>query len=96
MHIEDLRREIDHIDDELIRLFLKRMDIARQVAEYKKENNLPIYVPAREREKLQDVAAKAGADMEDYIRSLYSLIFEISRNYQTKCNNDEGGEIPQD
>ncbi len=89
MSIENLRTKIDCIDDEIVRLFVERMEVAKQVAEYKKENNLPIYVPAREREKLQDVAAKAGADMDDYIRSLYSMIFEISRSYQSKCNNQE-------
>ena len=89
MHIDDLREKIDSIDDELVRLFVERMEVAKEVAQYKKENNLPIYVPAREREKLQDVAKKAGQDMDDYIRSLYSMIFEISRSYQSKCNNQE-------
>lgn len=89
MHINDLREKIDSIDDELVRLFVERMEVAKEVAQYKKENNLPIYVPAREREKLQDVAKKAGQDMDDYIRSLYSMIFEISRSYQSKCNNQE-------
>ena len=89
MHIDTLREKIDSIDNELVRLFVERMEVAKQVAEYKKENNLPIYAPAREREKLQDVAAKAGNDMDDYIRSLYSMIFEISRSYQSKGNNQE-------
>ena len=89
MHIDILREKIDSIDDELVRLFVERMEVAKEVAQYKKENNLPIYVPAREREKLQDVSKKAGQDMNDYIRSLYSMIFEISRSYQSKCNNQE-------
>ena len=89
MQIDTLREKIDQIDDALVRLFVERMDVAKQIAEYKKENNLPIYVPAREREKLQDVASKAGNEMDDYIRSLYSMIFEISRSYQSKCNNQE-------
>lgn len=89
MDIDMLRRKIDSIDDDLVRLFVERMEVARQVAEYKKEKNLPIYAPAREREKLQDVAAKAGNGMDDYVRSLYSMIFEISRSYQSKCNNQE-------
>ena len=59
MDLSELRTEIDAIDSELVRLFGKRMEIAAQVADYKKENNLPIYVPAREREILKDVAEKA-------------------------------------
>ena len=58
MEIKELREQIDIIDDELVRLFAKRMDISKQVAEYKKENSLPIHVPAREREILQEVAKK--------------------------------------
>ena len=56
MDIKELRGQIDKIDDELVRLFGQRMDVAAQIADYKKENNLPIFVPAREREKLADVA----------------------------------------
>ena len=59
MDIHELRGEIDKIDDELVKLFTQRMDVAAQIADYKKEHNLPILVPAREREKLADVAQKA-------------------------------------
>ncbi len=86
MDLKELRTEIDAIDDELVRLFTQRMDVAARIADYKKENGLPILVPAREREKLQDVAEKAGADMADYTRVLYSMLFELSRSYQSKRN----------
>ena len=84
MELKDLRNEIDEIDDELVELFTRRMEIAARIADYKKENKLPIFVPAREREKLADVAAKAGADMSNYTRVLYSMLFELSRSYQSK------------
>ena len=87
MELKDLRNQIDEIDDELVKLFVKRMNISAQVADYKKANNLPIYVPAREREILQDVAEKAGSDMANYARVLYSMLFELSRSYQKKRNN---------
>ena len=60
MELKDLRCEIDKIDDQLIKLFVQRMEISAQVAAYKKEHQLPIFVPEREREKLADVAQKAG------------------------------------
>ncbi len=88
MDLTDLREQIDEIDDQMVRLFGQRMKIAAQVAAYKKEHNLPILVPSREREKLQDVAAKAGPDMENYTRVLYSMMFELSRSYQSKCNSE--------
>ena len=84
MDLRELRREIDGIDDEIVRLFAKRMDIAAEIAEYKKEHSLPILVPAREKEKLADVAEKAGKDMETYTKVLYSTLFELSRSYQSK------------
>ncbi len=86
MSLTDLRQEIDKIDDQLVSLFAQRMDIAAQIADFKKENGLPILVPAREREKLMDVAQKAGPDMENYTRALYSMLFELSRSFQSKRN----------
>ena len=87
MDITELRCEIDKIDDELVKLFGQRMEIAARIADYKKENNLPILVPAREREKLADVAQKAGPEMANYTRVLYSMLFELSRSYQGKRND---------
>ena len=86
MDINELRGEIDKYDDELVALFGKRMEVAARIADYKKENNLPILVPAREREKLADVAQKAGPEMANYTRVLYSMLFELSRSYQGKRN----------
>ena len=86
MDLKELRNEIDLIDDQIVKLFGQRMDVAARVAEYKKQNNMPIYVPAREREKLQDVSEKAGPEMANYTRVLYSMLFELSRSYQSKQN----------
>lgn len=86
MEINDLRNKIDSIDDELVRLFGKRMELSAQIADYKKANNMPIHVPSREREILKEVAAKAGTEMANYTRVLYSMIFELSRSYQSKRN----------
>lgn len=86
MDITELRTEIDDIDRELVSLFCRRMGLAAQIADYKKANNLPILVPTREREILQSVAKQAGQDMDSYARVLYSLLFELSRSYQSKRN----------
>ena len=87
MDLKDYRKEIDAIDDELVRLFGQRMEVAAKIADYKKAQGLPIHVPAREREKLVDVAAKAGHEMANYTRVLYSMLFELSRSYQSKRNS---------
>ena len=87
MDLSELRKEIDQIDDELVRLFCQRMDVASKVADYKKATGSPIYHPGREREILQKVAQKAGPEMENYARVLYSMLFELSRSYQSKRND---------
>lgn len=86
MDLKELRNEIDQIDDALVRLFCQRMDVSARIADYKKENGLPIFVPSREAEKLQDVAEKAGPEMAVYTRVLYDLLFELSRGYQSQRN----------
>lgn len=84
MDLAELRQEIDKIDDSLVSLFGARMDIAAKIAEVKKQTGAPIFVPAREREKLQEVAQKASPEMANYTRVLYSMLFELSRSYQSK------------
>lgn len=86
MDLNNLRREIDLIDQSLVELFIRRMNISAHVADYKKEHNLPIFVPAREREILHSVAEQAGPEMANYTRVLYSMLFELSRSYQNKRN----------
>ena len=84
MDLSTMRSEIDQIDTSLVELFVRRMNLSSQIADYKKEHNLPIYVPAREREILQMVAEQAGHEVSNYTRVLYSMIFELSRSYQNK------------
>lgn len=88
MDLNELRTQIDQIDDELVRLFCERMNISAKVADYKRENNLPIFHPGRERAILQSVSEKAGQEMENYARVLYSMLFELSRSYQAKRNGE--------
>ena len=88
MDLTEIRQEIDRIDQELVRLFCARMNLSAQVADYKKANHLPIFVPARERAILQKVAQMAGPEMENYTRVLYSMLFELSRSYQSKRNGE--------
>jgi chorismate mutase/prephenate dehydratase len=83
MDLKEIRAQIDDIDNDLVTLFNKRMALSAQVAEYKKANNVPIYVPSREREILLDVATRSGPETANYTRVLYSMIFELSRSYQS-------------
>ena len=82
MDISDARREIDKIDVELTELFVKRMKLSKEIAAYKKDNNLPVFDKTREREIINKAADRAGKDMENYISVLYTTLFDVSRSYQ--------------
>ena len=82
MELNELRNEINQIDDEILKLFLRRMEVTDQVADYKRQHDLPIYQPQREREILKTVAEKAGDEMGGYARVLFSMLMELSRQYQ--------------
>jgi chorismate mutase/prephenate dehydratase len=59
--IEKLRREIDRIDDELVRLLNQRASLAQQVGALK--NGAPVYRPEREAEVLRRVAQSSGGPL---------------------------------
>lgn len=82
--IKELRREIDTIDKEMVNLFCRRMDTARQIAEYKIENSLPVYDAKREREKLCELSSMAPAELQDYVCTVYNTLFDVSRAEQEK------------
>ena len=84
MDLNELRNEINTIDDEILRLFLKRMEVAGQVADYKKAHHLPIYQPQREQEILENVEQKAGSELGGYARALFSKLMELSKDYQSE------------
>lgn len=84
MDLTALRKEIDSVDAELVRLFCTRMGLAAQIGNFKKEHGLPVLAPGREAEKLLDVERMAGPEMAEYARVLYAALFELSRSYQNK------------
>ena len=85
----EYRAEIDRIDDEIVKLFTERMQVAGKIAEYKKENGLPVLDRTRERAKLKDVADKTPDEFKKYTRLLYSQMFEYSRSYQKSLMQNE-------
>ena len=89
MDLNELRNEINQIDAEILNLFLRRMDVSEQVADYKRANNLPIYQPQREREILKKVADQAGPEKSGYARVLFSMLMELSKSSQCGRNNKE-------
>ena len=83
MDLNDYRKEIDQIDDELIALFAKRMETAEKIAAYKQANGLRVLDARHEKEKMRTLMEKTPEDLREYVSSLYSLIFELSRSRQS-------------
>ncbi len=81
MNLQDIRVEIDRIDEEIIALFQKRMECSRQVAEYKLANSIPIFNPEREAVVLDRVEERAGT-YGSSARQLYATMMELSRALQ--------------
>lgn len=82
--LSTIREKINNIDNQLVDLWKDRMELCLSVAEYKKENNLPVLDANRERELLDRVADLAGDNLDVYSRVLYETIMSISRSYQHK------------
>lgn len=84
MDINESRKKIDSIDKELVKLFCERMDTAKDIAEYKKENSMPVFDGERERTLLDNIEQMAGEEHGDAARRLYGSLLELSRMHQNK------------
>ncbi|MEQ9305675.1 MAG: chorismate mutase, partial [Marinoscillum sp.] len=81
--LDELRKQIDQIDDELIKLLNKRMDIVKQVGELKRTDNTAIYRPEREKaivDRLEE--SSNGILNRQAIEAIFFEIFAVSRNYE--------------
>ena len=72
MDLTDYRREMDAADEQLLAAFEKRMEIAQRIAEYKRDNALPVLDAKREQQKLRAVAEKVPEELSEYAVTLYS------------------------
>jgi chorismate mutase/prephenate dehydratase len=89
MDITELRNDINAIDEEICKLFVKRMNTAVGIAEYKKAHNLPVLDASRERTVLQKVSNLTGRQFEAYARTLYQTLIDVSKAYQNEVIGDE-------
>lgn len=81
--LSEIRKDIDSVDENLKELFEERINLCREISEYKKENGLPIYDKGREDEKL-DMVSKGYEDpfMKDSIREFFSFLMGVSKKMQ--------------
>lgn len=81
--LEELRQEIDKIDQELLGLFVKRMDVCSQVADYKRTVGMPILDVKREKEVLEaKMKLLSDPALSDEVYAFFNSVMSISRDLQ--------------
>ena len=88
MELQELRNEINRIDDEMLALLGRRLAVCRSIAEYKRANGLPVRDATRETEKLHMAMEQGGAAGQ----RLAALLMTLGREEQERMM---AGEQPQ-
>ncbi len=98
MNLDDIRKQIDEIDGQLLELFCRRMDLVKGVAAYKLENGMPVLRPEREQAILDSVSSRAGEEYGSYAAALFRCIMEVSREMQHQIIEEReiGERVPED
>ncbi|WP_392486491.1 chorismate mutase [Haloimpatiens sp. FM7315] len=82
--LKNLRNEIDDIDEKLVELFEKRMKAVLCVAEYKKENNIPVFNEEREKEVIKkNLNRLKNKNLKVYAEEFFKNTMAVSRKYQS-------------
>ena len=85
MDLKELRNGIDDIDGEILGLFMKRMELCRDVAEYKREHDMPVFQGGREQEIIDRIKRlTADPDLENGTAALFTTIMDISKILQNR------------
>ena len=92
MELSDYRKRLDEIDEELLKLFSERMNIAAEIASWKQENSLPVLDARREKEKLRRIEEMSDPELSDYSFTLFSMLMELSRSRQNRILHRESPE----
>ena len=79
MDLKQLRDGIDDIDSEILSLFMKRMELCRGVAEYKKQHEMPVFQGGREKQIIDRIKSLTGdSQLENGTAALFTTIMDIS------------------
>ncbi|MCR5708353.1 MAG: chorismate mutase [Ruminococcus sp.] len=85
MDLQQLRNGIDDIDSEILGLFMKRMAVCRDVAEYKRLHNMPVFQGGREQQIIDRIRALTGdPELEAGTAALFTSIMDISKILQNR------------
>lgn len=82
MTLAEIRKEIDAIDPEIKALFLRRMAVAKYVAQVKYEAGDEIYKPDREREIISRLTSDVAPELKAEYTAFILKIMEVARKYE--------------
>ena len=82
--LKDLRGKLDRIDNDILDLLEERVAVCREIGNYKRENGLATYDPAREEEKIASLEKIAGFESKPYVKDLFKTLMDISKTHQDK------------
>lgn len=89
--LEDLRKDIDRVDEVLVRLLNERARCACEIGRIKKAENVEIYQPEREKQVLDHVKSIAaeGPLEPDAIARLFERIMDEARRLERRVVHGE-------
>jgi chorismate mutase len=94
-HIESLRKRIDELDEQLVRLLSARAACALEVGRAKKAAGVEIYQPTREAEVLEHVAKVNRGPLDNgAIRRLFERIIDEARRLERVADGQEDPHDP--
>ena len=83
MDIADWRKKIDELDMRLVELLNERARAAQEIGKLKRNTNLPIYEPDREKAIFENVRKINLGPLPDHeLRHVYERIIDVMRNIQ--------------
>ncbi|MBD5455349.1 MAG: prephenate dehydratase [Lachnospiraceae bacterium] len=92
MDLLELRSQIDEIDSKIVELYERRMEISKEVANYKIENGKKVFDKVREEEKIRKVKSLTHNDFNSHgVEELFEQIMSMSRKLQYQLLAEHGG-----
>ena len=96
MNLEDWRKEIDSIDEEIVRLISRRAEIALKIGALKAAAGLPVVDTAREDEILRSAARRSkGVLKREAMVRIFRAVIRESRNVQAETRAQTSGAAEQ-
>ncbi|MCD1147675.1 chorismate mutase [Peptoniphilus sp. KCTC 25270] len=83
MNLEEARKEINAINDQMLELFIRRLELSEKIGEDKRKRGIAILDENREKEILEKMKGKSE-NFSKEVEEFFQFLFKISKKRQTK------------